>query len=103
MYATHAPIVSAIRANYHASANACANQNKAAVAADCPIPPTCHFEEATVANNNDNGNNNDGDTVGSVLSRALMGVVLTNLSARIRDTLSLCPTQEAVISDIMHG
>jgi len=41
MYAAHAPIVSAIRANYHAARS---NQNEAAVAADRPIPSTCPVE-----------------------------------------------------------
>ena len=53
MYATHAPIVSAIRADYHASANARANKNKAAVAANRPIRSACRFEEATVADDDD--------------------------------------------------
>ena len=96
MCAAHAPIVSAIRANHHAARS---NQNEAAVAADRPIPPTCRFEEAAVANDDDDG----GDTVGSVSSRASVGVVLTNLSARMWDIPSLCPTQEAVIAEIMHG
>ena len=53
MHAAHAPIVSAIRADYHMSANARTNQNEAVVAADRPIRSTCHCEDAAVADNDD--------------------------------------------------
>ena len=105
MYAAHVPLVSAIRADYHASANVRANRNKVDVVVNRTIQSTCRFEEAAVANDDDDDDNgdDDSDTVGSVSSRASMGVVLTNLSARMWDTPSLCPTQEAAITEIMHG
>ena len=102
MHAAHASIVSAIQANYHALANARANRNKAAVVAGRTIQSTCRFKEAAVANDNDDGAAGDAATVGSVSSWSI-GVVLTNLSAQMWDTPSLCPTQEAAIAEIMHG
>jgi hypothetical protein len=104
----HAPLVSAIRADYHASVRACANRNNATtvdaatvdvaiIDADRTTQSTCRFEESAVSNLNgdndddkdeddkddDNDNNHDDDvvTVGSVSSRASINVVLTNLSA----------------------
>jgi superfamily II DNA helicase RecQ len=125
MYAAHAPLVSAIRADYHASARARANRDDAAtvdaaiVDADRTTQSTCRFEESAVANlNGDDDDDEDEDdkdddddddhdddvvTVGSVSSRASIDVVLTNLSARMWDTPSLRPTQEAAIAEIMHG
>ena len=64
MYAAPAPLVSAIRANYHASANARANDNEAANAANCTIESTCRFEEAVITNNNnDKGSANNKSSV----------------------------------------
>ena len=101
MYADHATLVSTIRADYHAAANARATSNEAAAVAN--IASTHRFEEAAIANDDDDSAADDASSVGSVSSTASFSAVLTNLSARMWGTPCLRPTQAAAIAEIMHG
>ena len=101
MNADHALLVSAICADHHASANALANSNEAAAVADCNIEANCRFEEAALANDDDDSirrghirkrlANDDDDSAadvvsGSVSSTASISAVMTNLSSLLDDS-----------------
>ena len=97
-------MISTIRADFHAAANERATIAEAAAASNRSIESSRRFQEAAVANADDESAAADSDSIAdSVSSQASFDEVLTNLSARMWGTPALRPTQSAAIAEIMHG